>query len=58
VLPPPIVDASASPVDPQTPEYNPRPLVAYMEAEGIPYFYLSQVWCFTRFVLEYSAALS
>jgi hypothetical protein len=37
-------------VDPQTPEYNPRPLVAYMEAEGIPYFYLSQVWCFTLLV--------
>lgn len=29
-------------VDPQTPEYNPKPLIEYMAANGIPYFYLSQ----------------
>jgi selenocysteine lyase/cysteine desulfurase/tRNA(Ile)-lysidine synthase TilS/MesJ len=33
---------AAATVDPQTPEYNPRPLRAYVESLGVPYFYLEQ----------------
>ena len=29
-------------VDPQTPSYNPRPLIGYMAALGVPYFYEEQ----------------
>jgi tRNA 2-thiocytidine biosynthesis protein TtcA len=35
-------DIGAATVDPQTPEYDPSPLIDYMKQEGIPYFYLSQ----------------
>lgn len=29
-------------VDPRTPSYNPRPLISYLAALGIPYFYEEQ----------------
>ena len=29
-------------VDPQTSSYNPRPLISYMAALGVPYFYEEQ----------------
>ena len=29
-------------VDPQTPSYNPRPLISYLAALGVPYFYEEQ----------------
>eukprot|EP00742_Colponemidia_sp_Colp-10_P004426 GILJ01004726.1.p1 GENE.GILJ01004726.1~~GILJ01004726.1.p1 ORF type:complete len:1056 (+),score=133.62 GILJ01004726.1:84-3251(+) len=35
-------DLAAATVDPQTPEYDPSPLIKYLAALGIPYFYESQ----------------
>uniref|UniRef100_A0A0G4HHN0 C2H2-type domain-containing protein n=1 Tax=Chromera velia CCMP2878 TaxID=1169474 RepID=A0A0G4HHN0_9ALVE len=32
---------AAATVDPQTPEYNPRPLISYCESLGVPYHFLS-----------------
>ena len=29
-------------VDPQSSSYNPRPLISYMDALGVPYFYEEQ----------------
>ncbi|KAF8818059.1 PP-loop domain-containing protein, partial [Cardiosporidium cionae] len=34
-------ELSVCTVDPQTPEYNPRPLIPYLKALGIPYHFLS-----------------
>ncbi len=33
---------AACTVDPQSPEFDPRPLIPYMESLGVPYFYESQ----------------
>ena len=36
-------EIGACTVDPQTPEFDPRPLIAYLASLGVPYFYESQV---------------
>ena len=35
-------DLGAVTVDPRTPSYNPRPLIGYLAALGVPYFYEEQ----------------
>lgn len=35
-------DLGAVTIDPQTPSYNPRPLIKYLATLGVPYFYEEQ----------------